>query len=567
MTYSFLVTNTGNVTVTGIVVTDPKVPAISCPATSLAPSAFMTCTGGHVVTQAEMDAPSGTLVNTVTVKSSAPDATDSNTIPVAKDPKLTVDKTSTTTSITAAGQVVPYSFLVTNTGNVTVTGITLTDPKVPTIACDATSLAPGISMTCTGNHTVTQAEMDAASGTLVNTVTVKSSAPDATDSNTIPVAKDPKLTVDKTSTTTSITVAGQVVPYSFLVTNTGNVTVTGIALTDPKVPAITCEAASLAPGISMTCTGNHTVTQAEIDAPSGTLVNTVTVKSSAPDATDTNTITVAKDPKLTVDEDLDDDVDHDGRPGRPVQLPRDEHRQRDGHRDHGHRSEGPDDHLRRDVAGARHLDDVHRQPYRDAGGDRCAQRDACQHRDGQELGAEHIDTNTITVAKDPKLTVGTTLTTTSITAAGQVVPYSFLVTNTGNVTVTGIAVTDPKVPTITCDATSLAACGISMTCTGRPYRDAGGDGPAERDARQHGHGQELGAGRDGLQYDSGREGPEAHGRQDVGDDVDHCGRPGGAVQLPRDEHRQRDGHRHHDQRPEGADDHLRGDVAGAAACR
>ena len=329
-------------------------------ATSLTPGASMTCTGDHTVTQAELDAPSGTLVNTVTVKSSAPDATDTNTILVAKDPRLTVDKTSTTTSITAAGQVVPYTFLVTNTGNVTVTGIAVTDPKVPTITCDATSLAPGISMTCTGSHTVTLAEMDASSGTLVNTVTVKSSAPDATDSNTIPVSKDPKLTVVKDSTTTSITAAGQVVPYRFLVTNTGNVTVTGIAVTDPKVPAITCEATSLAPGISMTCTGNHTVTLTEMDAPSGTLVNTVTVKSSAPDATDTHTIPVAQDAGLSVVKDVDDDVDHGGRSGRAVR---------------------------------------------------------------------------------------------------------FLVTNTGNVTVTGITVTDPKVPTITCEATSLAPTAF-MTCTG-----------------------------------------------------------------------------------------------------
>ncbi len=187
----------------------------------------MTCTGNHTVTQAEMDAPSGTLVNTVTVKSSAPDATDSHEIPVAKDPKLTVDKTSTTTSITAAGQVVPYSFLVTNTGNVTVTGITISDPKVPTITCDATSLAPGVSTTCTGSHTVTQAEMDAPSGTLVNTVTVKSSAPDATDTHTIPVAKDPKLTVDKTRRRRRSRRPARSCRTASVVTNTGNVTVTG----------------------------------------------------------------------------------------------------------------------------------------------------------------------------------------------------------------------------------------------------------------------------------------------------------------------------------------------------
>ena len=57
---------------------------------------------------------------------------------------MTVDKTSTTSSVTSVGQVVPYSFLVTNTGNVPLSGITLTDPKVASINCNGqTTLAVG----------------------------------------------------------------------------------------------------------------------------------------------------------------------------------------------------------------------------------------------------------------------------------------------------------------------------------------------------------------------------------------------------------------------------------------
>src|SRR5665647_2169539 len=57
---------------------------------------------------------------------------------------LSVVKTSTTTSVTTAGQIIPYSYLVKNTGSTTITGISLYDDNVDDQpVCDATSLAPG----------------------------------------------------------------------------------------------------------------------------------------------------------------------------------------------------------------------------------------------------------------------------------------------------------------------------------------------------------------------------------------------------------------------------------------
>ncbi len=195
----------------------------------------MTCTGSHTVTQAEMDAPSGTLVNTVTVKSSAPDATDTHTIPVAKDPKLTVDKTSTTTTVTAAGQVVPYSYVVKNTGNVTLTDITVTDDKVATITCPLTTLTPNQSTTCTGNHTVTQAEIDAG-GNLVNIAVAHSGPTDSPpDSVTIPIASTRVLSLVKSADQTSVT-GGNTIVYTLVYKNTGNATARDVKITE-TVPA------------------------------------------------------------------------------------------------------------------------------------------------------------------------------------------------------------------------------------------------------------------------------------------------------------------------------------------
>src|SRR6266540_1852177 len=193
------------------------------------------------------------------------------------NPSLSIDKSSTTTSITAAGQVVPYSYLVTNTGNVSLTGVTVTDSKAdaPGVSCPQTTLAVGANMTCTASHTVTQAEIDAG-GNLSNTgIADSDQTGPAQDSLDIPIAQSASLSIDKSSTTTSITAAGQVVPYSYLVTNTGNVSLTGVTVTDSKAdaPGVSCPQTTLAVGANMTCTASHTVTQAEIDA-GGNLSNT-----------------------------------------------------------------------------------------------------------------------------------------------------------------------------------------------------------------------------------------------------------------------------------------------------
>jgi hypothetical protein len=107
-------------------------------------------------------------------------------------PGMTLDKSSTTTLVTAAGQVVPYSYLVTNTGTSDLSGISLADNNTDAApSCPFTTLAVGASMTCTGQHTVTLAELTAG-GNLVNIAVVSSNeAPDATDTVSIPIVPPP----------------------------------------------------------------------------------------------------------------------------------------------------------------------------------------------------------------------------------------------------------------------------------------------------------------------------------------------------------------------------------------
>jgi LPXTG-site transpeptidase (sortase) family protein len=320
VTYSYLVTNTGSVTLTGISLSDDNDnDDMSCPGTTLAVGASMTCSATHTFTQAELDA-GGNLSNTVTASSNeAPDATDSLDIPIVQNAAMTVAKSSTTTSLSAPGTVT-YSYLVTNTGSVTLTGISLSDDNDnDDMSCPGTTLAVGASMTCSATHTFTQAELDAG-GNLSNTVTASSNeAPDATDSLDIPIVQNAAMTVAKSSTTTSLSAPGTVT-YSYLVTNTGSVTLTGISLSDDNDnDDMSCPGTTLAVGASMTCSATHTFTQAELDA-GGNLSNTVTASSNeAPDATDSLDIPIMQNPALNIEK-LTNGQDADVPPGPTVMI-------------------------------------------------------------------------------------------------------------------------------------------------------------------------------------------------------------------------------------------------------
>ena len=280
--YDLVVSNTGNVTLDNITVTDPDT-SVTCSPTAVAPSESTTCTASHTVTQADLDA--GEIVNTATAAATTPSGTAvtpvaSNTVrlSVAQLPTLTIAKTATDTVVPAVGRTMAYSFVVSNTGNVTITDIAVADPDTSGVVCPVANLTPGESTTCTATHTVTQDDIDA--GAVVNTATVTGNAPNGTSivpiaSNTVQVSASqaPSLSIIKATTTTE-TAAGQTVQYLFVVSNTGNVTIVHLEVADVLIPAISCPSVPLAPDQSMLCTGSYTVTEA--DARNGFVVNTAT---------------------------------------------------------------------------------------------------------------------------------------------------------------------------------------------------------------------------------------------------------------------------------------------------
>jgi serine-aspartate repeat-containing protein C/D/E len=155
-------------------------------------------TASHTVTQAEIDS-GNNIVNVATADSNetGPD-TDDASIPVVQNPSLNITKDASVPGNTAdvAGEVISYTIGVQNTGNQTLTGVTVSDPFISNLTriADTTGdndnlLEVGETWAYTASHTVTQAEIDAGVP-IVNTATADSNetGPD-TDDASIPVVQ------------------------------------------------------------------------------------------------------------------------------------------------------------------------------------------------------------------------------------------------------------------------------------------------------------------------------------------------------------------------------------------
>jgi uncharacterized repeat protein (TIGR01451 family) len=114
-------------------------------------------------------------------------------VPATANPSITIVKTATPTKVSTIGDVISYSFLVTNTGNVTLSKVTVTDiqiapagPLTSGPTCPQPTLASGASETCTGTYTVTQADVN--NGKVNDTAVASGTPPGSTTPVTSPPA-------------------------------------------------------------------------------------------------------------------------------------------------------------------------------------------------------------------------------------------------------------------------------------------------------------------------------------------------------------------------------------------
>ena len=78
---------------------------------------------------------------------------------------MTLVKTALDTDFSAVGDEIDYEYLVTNTGNVEISALAITDDRIASVTCPVTTLAPTETTTCTATYSVTQDDLDLGSVT------------------------------------------------------------------------------------------------------------------------------------------------------------------------------------------------------------------------------------------------------------------------------------------------------------------------------------------------------------------------------------------------------------------
>ncbi len=319
ITYSFLVTNTGNLTLTNVIVDDPLVglvPDMPFTIAALLPgdANAVTLTATYKVTQADIE--NGKVVNQATVTGDYVDPTDKTTKPVTPDvseeiivplnqkPGIAVVKeaNSKLTEPAEVGQEIEYTFTVHNTGNMVLNDVVLNDPLqgITPNSFNVGTMQPGEQQSFTATYAITEADIDAEK--VVNQATVKGTYGDPTTPKDIEDPSGPTVDTDEPTIVpvmpplpelkiikegqwndangNGYPEVGEIIEFTFKVTNEGNALLKNVTVQDEgplfagqrgtnQLSAVTPAPVTLKPGESQTFKATYAMSQADIDAAAG----------------------------------------------------------------------------------------------------------------------------------------------------------------------------------------------------------------------------------------------------------------------------------------------------------
>ncbi|HEX6899792.1 MAG TPA: hypothetical protein VF789_08765 [Thermoanaerobaculia bacterium] len=270
--WSYVVTNTGDTPLDNVTVTDSDGVAVACPGTHLEPGESMTCTASGVAVACQ-HSNQASVVGTPPAGGPVSDNDTSHYYGVEEGAislKAMIEGQDANTPWgpeLLVGASMSWTYEVRNTGAYALAGVLVTDQHGLTVTCPGATLAPGQTMTCTagGNAVAGQhAFMAAAKGKPACGPEVAASDPTHYFTRLL----NPGITIKKLTNgfdadlppgpiVQVYKIHTSVVYWTYIVTNIGDMPVTGVTVTDSMGETVTCPAkTTLLPGESITCTAS-----------------------------------------------------------------------------------------------------------------------------------------------------------------------------------------------------------------------------------------------------------------------------------------------------------------------
>ncbi len=280
--YRITVENTGNIALTGILVSDDQC-TLSTPSGDANSDGNLDMNETWIYT-CSTAAAAGSQTNTVTAAANETPVENDSVEYFGSSASLSITKyvsddnstwaESTTVNV---GDTVYFRVIVENTGNIPLNGILVNDnqcslsqPSGDTNVNSILDLDESWVYTCSvpaeaGPHTNTAA---------ASSEEVTEPQEDSADY----LGSNASLSITKAADVAFVSSADDVITYQIIVTNTGNVSLTSLTVSDPMLADLDCDQTLegaqtsglvLAAGEDLTCTGTYTVTQADIDTNGG----------------------------------------------------------------------------------------------------------------------------------------------------------------------------------------------------------------------------------------------------------------------------------------------------------
>ncbi len=252
-TFEIVVTNTGNVDLNNVAVSDPLSTSCNNTIGTMTPGQVVTytCTATNVTADF-------TNVADVTgdPASGGPAVTDTDPTDVVVDivPGIKITKSaidgSDTQDVIQGGDAT-YKIIVENTGNIDLNNVTVSDPQAP--ICDAT-----IGTLAAGDMFMYECTLTNVTASFTNTASVTGNpadgSPQLNDSDPSDVVVlVPSIAIDKTAadgTDVQYVLSGNTATFNITVTNDGDVVLNNVTVTDPQAPLCDNTIGTLNPGQS-----------------------------------------------------------------------------------------------------------------------------------------------------------------------------------------------------------------------------------------------------------------------------------------------------------------------------